>query len=324
MGQPFVGLEHGTALRALRALAASRDARAPKVYVSVLEAMERSVNKGRSIRLPVRNGEAEFLSALGVRCGLLECVRPARWVAVYRHPEAELVKEVGGDFVCTEVTVCSPDRPPKRKVFTGAGGRRKYERVSLNRITVSKEENTVAPTKRTRNRKNAKPAEVEPDELEELEALEELVDEDEPEDEPKPKRRTRKKAKPAPEPEPEDDDEEDEEPEEDEDDDDDEEEAPAPKRRTRRTTKPADKPATKKRTPSKNKGGGLPSTRELPKGKVGVDVVAELAGTDERAVRVWLRTHSEEHGFEREGGRWAFTQKQAQQVAKKMKGGRKG
>jgi hypothetical protein len=78
-----------------------------------------------------------------------------------------------------------------------------------------------------------------------------------------------------------------------------------------------EKPA-RKRSKGKGKGGQAPPTRELPKGKLGAEAIATAAGTDSRAVRVYLRKMDGAEKFKVDG-RWAFTQKQVDQLAKKVK-----
>jgi hypothetical protein len=242
--------------------------------------------------------------------------------------------------VTSEVKVYSPDRPRKSRTFHTSRGRRRHKLVSSHRIR--KEIITMAATK-TRTRKTRKDPEL--DGLEELEELEELELDEEDE---KPKR-TRKSRKAAPDPDPDDDDEDEDDDEDDESEfasmtlrqlrvaakeagiksrgldkdeliaaledadeegeDEDEDDEPAP--RTRKRTKAAPAKAAKgkgttKRTP--------PPPRELPKGKVGVERVAELAKTDGRTVRVFLRSE----GVEKVEGRYAFTEKQAATLARKI------
>jgi hypothetical protein len=79
-----------------------------------------------------------------------------------------------------------------------------------------------------------------------------------------------------------------------------------------------DKPAKEK---GKGKGGSkkgqAPPTRELPAGKLGAADVAKLAGTDARTVRLFLRKKKVEK--DEELGRYAFTKKQAEKLAKQVK-----
>lgn len=68
--------------------------------------------------------------------------------------------------------------------------------------------------------------------------------------------------------------------------------------------------ATKKEQPNQ-------LTRELPKGKLGPNDIAELAGVTGRDVRQYLRKNGVEK--DEELGRYAFTKKQVEQIAKKIK-----
>ena len=77
--------------------------------------------------------------------------------------------------------------------------------------------------------------------------------------------------------------------------------------------------------PAKAKGDRpkpTPPNRELPPGKVGADRIAELAGVDARAVRIFMRGADDVDKYKIEG-RWAFTEKQAAALAKKLKASKK-
>lgn len=317
------------------------DDRAPSMYVGILEALSTSPNGGRSIRLPISNGEPALLAQHHVRCGLLECVRKPRWVAVYRNPDPTV------DHV---VTVYTPDRPPKRKTLSGANGRRRYLRIDHHRIEGVSDMARTATKTRSRTRAKKAPETVDLEELEELEELEDLeVEEEAPA---KPARKRRAKAAPDPEPEEDDEDDEDEDDEDDDDleskslkelramakeagiksrgldkdaliealesadeeDEDDEEDEPEPPKRSR-SRKPA---ASAAKPAAKKKPAAGSAVRELPKGKVGMDRVAELAGVDARIARQKLR--GTEFADHKTDGRWAFTEAQAKKAAKFIAG----
>lgn len=88
-----------------------------------------------------------------------------------------------------------------------------------------------------------------------------------------------------------------------------EDEAPAPK-----------KGGTKKAT---GKGGKQPTqlVRQLPKGKLGANDIAEMAGTKPLNVRNFLRNNKTKFPKDEELGRYAFTRKQAEAIVKAMKKG---
>lgn len=85
---------------------------------------------------------------------------------------------------------------------------------------------------------------------------------------------------------------------------------------------PEEKPA-KKSAAKKSGTKPTPPNRELPKGKVGAERIAEIAKADARTVRVFLRSVEGADAKFKTDGRWAFTEKQAQalgkQLAKKQK-----
>lgn len=122
------------------------------------------------------------------------------------------------------------------------------------------------------------------------------------------KRRREKAEAAAAEAEDEDDEDEDEEDE----DEEDEEDEPAPVKPKKGKASTA-KPASKKK--------GAPVGRALPEGKFGVEQVAALAGVTGRTVRIYCRANEVEKA---EGlGRYAWTEKQATALAKKIKAGSK-
>lgn len=91
--------------------------------------------------------------------------------------------------------------------------------------------------------------------------------------------------------------------------DEEEDEAPAPK-----------KASGKKAT---GKGGKQPSqlVRQLPKGKLGANDIAEMAGTKALNVRNFLRNNKTKFPKNEELGRYAFTEKQAKAIVAAMKKG---
>lgn len=76
--------------------------------------------------------------------------------------------------------------------------------------------------------------------------------------------------------------------------------------------------AAKGDAPAKAKGKQQPPNRELPKGKVGAERIAEVAKTDARAVRVFLRSLGADAEKYKTDGRWAFTEKQATTLGKQL------
>lgn len=68
------------------------------------------------------------------------------------------------------------------------------------------------------------------------------------------------------------------------------------------------------------KKGPTPPVRELPDGKLGADAIAKAAGVEAREVRVFLRKLGDDAKAKyMVDGRWAFTQKQVDFIAKKIK-----
>jgi hypothetical protein len=82
----------------------------------------------------------------------------------------------------------------------------------------------------------------------------------------------------------------------------------------------ASTPDAEPEKPKGKKGGGnnLPN-RELPAGKHGADAIASAAGVSAREVRVFLRSNTEKYPKNAELGRYAFTQKQVEKIAKEIK-----
>lgn len=151
-------------------------------------------------------------------------------------------------------------------------------------------------------RKRSAAVDVDLDELEALDELDELED-DEPVAKPKRTRSTRK-AKPAPEPEDDGD--------EDEDDEDDEDDEPVAKPRRGRPRKSSSDEEPKK----KGRGGNF-GPRELPKGKLGVNDLAEAADKSARDVRAWLRRNEVEK--DEETNRYMWNKTELAKLVKAMK-----
>lgn len=235
--------------------------------------------------------EAEVYASLAIK-SLLQCT----YAAVYVDPKDPH----------TEVKVCSEKRPPVKATFNVRGGKRRLVRTSITRIMP--EENHMA----------RKTAAADAD----LDGLDDIDLEDDEDEAPAPKakskakkaetpaekRRRVKAEKAAAEAEEEDD--EDDEDEDDEDDDDEDEPAPVKSKKSSKTAAPA-----------KKKGKGTPVGRALPEDKFGVEQVAALAGTSGRAVRIYCRTNDipKSEGL----GRYAWTEKAATALAKKIKAGSK-
>lgn len=210
-----------------------------------------------------------------------------QWVAVYRHEELN-----------QEVTLRSERKPTRTRRFRVRGhGKPIFEAVSIQRVggKMSPKPKTKKST-RTRKPKQAEVEQVEVEE-EDLDLEDVDLDDDDLED-----------LEDSEEPDAEDD--------EDTEDEDDEEEAPAPRKRSRKGKAASSTKTDRKAQRAKGKRQPPPQ-RELPKGKVGPDAIAKAAGVDARAVRQYLR--SEGVDKDAELGRYAFTQKQAQQIAKKVK-----
>lgn len=274
------------------------------------------------INLSISDDEQTLLMRLDLPNGILHHgVLRYGWLVTYRHPKKPNV----------EVVVFTTSKPPRRREFRVAGGVRRLEAVKARRIKPTKEAIALMARARAKSKKS-----VDEDELEELEALEDLEDlddeeeeEEEPEDEeeedeeepaPKrrggkakkaaPKKRTRRKAAPEPE---------DEEEEEDEDEDDEEEdEEPTPKRK-RTTKKTATKSTAKKSTAKKGTKRTPPAPRELPAGRLSPADVAELAGTDARYVRIYLRANEDEWPKPEGDFRYSFSKTEAKKLASQIK-----
>lgn len=245
-------------------------------------------------------------------------IRSPRYVARYRCDTKSTL----------EVVVRSHTLPAKRRTLRTAGGKARFTMTAL-RDTHNKESNMAAKNSRTKAKsKSTKQVDEDlDDELEGLEELEEIedieeeeveepedeeedeVEEDEEEEEPAPppkrtkakaKAKTTRKAKAAPEPE----------------DDEDEEEEPAP-RKTKakaaktKTSKAKAKPATKAKT-----NGKPPMTRELPAGRLSATDVAEMADTEARNLRMFLRANEDRFPKDEELGRYSFTKTEAKALVK--------
>ena len=208
-----------------------------------------------------------------------------QWTAIYRHSK----------YPTREVVLNSTDKPPaKRDFHVPMAGNVAFTAVSITKLNEPKGGFKVAKTKGKKKRGKKKKEE---EELEELEGLDDLDDEDEDDEE-----------------EPDVEEDEDEEDEED-DDEEDEEEEEEPKRKKKGKGKKSKK--GKKRGPT--------GPREMPKGKLSAQDVAELAGTDARAVRLFLRKKANKKKWpkDKELGRYAFNKTEAKQIAKAMKTSKK-
>lgn len=206
-----------------------------------------------------------------------------QWTAIYRSKK----------HPTKQVVLNSVERPdPQREFFVTTKGLAVFNAVSITPLNEPKEGFKMA-RKKTAKKSSKKKREEE--ELEELEGLDDLDDEDEEE----------------PEDEDEDEVEEDDE-EEDEEEDEDEEEKPRKKSKKSKTKKAKGK-SSKKRGPT--------GPREMPKGKLSAQDVAELADTDARAVRLFLRKKANKKKFpkDEELGRYAFNKTEAKAIAKAMK-----
>lgn len=211
-----------------------------------------------------------------------------RWTAIYRcpkHPQQP------------EIVMNSYDPPDEERTFRVAGvGNCTFVAVSVTELTKPKGGfRSVAKTKRKRKSRSKKKKEEAAEELEGLEGLDddlEELDEEEPDEVE------------------EDEDEDEDEPDEDEDD---EEEEPPKRKRKKKGSK----------SKSKGKSKQAPPTRELPKGKYGAQEIAELAGVDARAVRIFLRKKENKKKYPKDSelGRYSFTKKDATRIAKAIKKG---
>jgi hypothetical protein len=247
----------------------------------------------------------------------LDVIKSPLWVVRYRNTEFD-----------KEVVVRTIARPTRERRFRVPGhGKPKFQAVAAKRIINSNEEDHASMATKTTKKgaKNKKAAEADADVDDELDGIEEDLDDldeldepeaevedDEDEEEEKPKRKrsrskkgsatkSRRRRKAA------EDDEDDED-----DDEDDEDEKPARKRQKKGAKKGGKKS-------SGSKKGQAPPTRELPSGRFGASEVAELAGTDGRTVRQYLRRNADTYPKDEELGRYSFTKKQAEQIAKKIK-----
>jgi hypothetical protein len=211
-----------------------------------------------------------------------------QWTAIYRskkHPTKQVVLN-------------SVERPDaKREFFVTSKGLAVFTAVSVTPLNEPKEGFKMATKtkKRGKSKKSAKQKREE-EELEELEGLDDLDDEEEDEE---------------PEDEDEDDVEEDDD-EEEEDEDEEEDEPPAKKRKGKKS---------KSKTKSKSKKRGPTGPREMPKGKLSAQDVAEMADTDARSVRLFLRKKANKKKFpkDEELGRYAFNKTEAKAIVKAMK-----
>jgi len=213
-----------------------------------------------------------------------------RWTAIYRHPK----------YPKREVVLNCAERPAKeREFYVPMAGSVTFTAVSVTQLNEPKGGFQVAKAKA--KAKRAKKKKKDEEEVEELEGLDDLDDEDEDDED---------------EPDVEDDDEEEEDEDDDEDDEDDEdeddEEEEKPKKKRSKSKSKAKSKKGKKRGPT--------GPRELPKGKYSAQDIAEMAGTDARAVRLFLRKKENKKKYpkDKELGRYAFTKKDATRIAKAL------
>jgi hypothetical protein len=166
-----------------------------------------------------------------------------------------------------EIVIKSLRRPPPKRTFRTAAGRRKHSLVKLQ--TSMREVIIVA---RTKNRRKA----VEQDELEEIEALEELEDLEDLEDEEEVEDEEDVEEEDEDEEEEDEEEDDEEEPEDEEEEDDEEEEEEAPRARR------------KKAAPKKT----VKQSREAADGRVGTQEVADHFNIDSRQLRILLRRNN--------------------------------
>lgn len=219
----------------------------------------------------------------------LDVLQCPEWTAIYRSKKHR----------SRQVVLNSVERPALLRDFNVPGkGTAQFTAVSITKLVEPKEGFKMATKKKSR--KGAKKKKKE-EEVEELEGLDDLDDEDdeEPEDEDE---------------DVEEDDEDEDEDDDDEEDEDEEEDEPPKKRK---------KSKKSKTSKSKKKKGtrGPTGPREMPKGKLSAQDVAEQADTDARAVRLFLRKKANKKKFpkDKELGRYAFTKTQAKEIVRAMK-----
>ncbi len=93
-------------------------------------------------------------------------------------------------------------------------------------------------------------------------------------------------------------------------------EAPAKKSRKRgKDVTPSKGKAGKSAKAGKSKGEGKRGPKPLPEGRLGPGDIAKMAGVEPRTVRIYLRNNE----IDKTDGRYSFTQKQAETLAKKIK-----
>lgn len=185
-----------------------------------------------------------------------------------------------------EVVVNSIDAPYPERTFRVPGvGLSSFQAVSVTQLAEPKGGFKEMATKTKGKTKRSRKKKEDVEEQEQLEGLDDLEDDLEDLDE--------------------------EEPEDVEEEEDGEEEKP--KRKRSRSKKSSSKKGSRK--------GQAPPTRELPKGKYGAQEIAEIAGTDARAVRLFLRKKENKKKFpkDKELGRYAFTKKDATTIARAIK-----
>jgi hypothetical protein len=209
------------------------------------------------------------------------------WIVKYRNTEYG-----------KEVVVRTQTKPTRERRFRVPGhGKPKFQAVAAKRLPTTEEDHAemATRTKKRSSSSKSKKAKEEPEVDDELDGIEEDLDDLDELEEPDAVA---------------DDDDEDEE---DEEEDDDEDEEPKAKKRQKKGAAKGGKKS------SGSKKGQAPPTRELPKGKLGASDVAELAGTDGRTVRQFLRRNADDFPKDEDLGRYAFTKKEATTIAKRIK-----
>jgi hypothetical protein len=294
---------------------------ATTLYSRIVRAWTR--RRVQRVRLTLSPAERSLIEELGtdyltetnaLHLGVVSC---PLWIVKYRNTEYG-----------KEVVVRTQTKPTRERRFRVPGhGKPKFQAVAAKRLPTTEEDHAemATRTKKRSSSSKSKKAKEEPEVDDELDGIEEDLDDldeleepdavadddDEDEEDEKPKRkRSRSKtstAKKSRSRKAKDEDEEDEE------EDDDEDEEPKAKKRQKKGAAKGGKKS------SGSKKGQAPPTRELPKGKLGASDVAELAGTDGRTVRQFLRRNADDFPKDEDLGRYAFTKKEATTIAKRIK-----
>jgi hypothetical protein len=186
-----------------------------------------------------------------------------------------------------EVVVRTQTKPTRERRFRVPGhGKPKFQAVAAKRLPTTEEDHAemATRTKKRSSSSKSKKAKEEPEVDDELDGIEEDLDDLDELEEPDAVA-----------------------------DDDDEDEEPKAKKRQKKGAAKGGKKS------SGSKKGQAPPTRELPKGKLGASDVAELAGTDGRTVRQFLRRNADDFPKDEDLGRYAFTKKEATTIAKRIK-----